>query len=77
MTIELIDFADYEFSAIIKNKRCSGVIQVEDAGVYLCQDRVSGAQADNKHGFKRSYYVERGSSEDLKKYMVRGLKIKI
>ncbi len=64
-----------KFTAIIRNKYCEGIIQVEDAGVYLCQDRVSGAEAEDRHGYKHSYYVEDGS--DLEKYLIRDLNIEL
>lgn len=73
MKFDLMNAHGATFTAIIRNKACTGIIQVEDAGVYLCQDIISGAQADNRHGYKKSYYVERGSAECLDKYLVRNL----
>ncbi len=71
----LLDFNGFRFSALICNKRCQGIIQVEEAGVYLCQDFVDGAEAENRNGFKYSWYVCRGSFNDLITHGVKRFEI--
>lgn len=73
--IELSDFHGYKFTAIIIKTRCVGTIQVEAAGVYLCQDKIEGGESEYKHGHKYSYYVGSGSEENVKKYTVRDINI--
>ncbi len=62
------------FSAIIMGTQVQGIVQQESAGIYLCQDFVDGGLAEDRHGYKYSYYVQSGSEEDMKKYFVRDFK---
>ncbi len=53
-----------------------GIVQEEDAGTYLCQDLIEGGVAEDRHGYRFSYYVENASEQDLRKYFVREFKLK-
>lgn len=46
-----------KFVCYIEGKYCEGLVTIEDEYVYLCQDKVVGAECDNKQGFKYSYTI--------------------
>ena len=54
------------FCGIISGFETFGIIAVKDNLVYLCQDKINGAEIDYKYGFKYSWAVESGSSLDLR-----------
>ena len=46
-----------KFVGYIEETYCEGRITIEDEFVYLCQNKITGADCDNKHGFKFSYTI--------------------
>ena len=55
-----------KFSAKIEGTYVKGLIRVEDGNVYLCQNMKDGSDCDDKLGFRFSWSVRKGSSDDLK-----------
>lgn len=53
------------FRCKINETPAEGRIRVEDNNVYLCQNEMDGAEADNKFGYKYSWSVSSGSKESL------------
>lgn len=53
------------FRCKIDETPAEGRIRVEDNNVYLCQNEMDGAEADNKFGYKYSWSVSSGSKESL------------
>ena len=46
-----------KFVGYIEETYCEGRVTIEDEYVYLCQNKVTGADCDNKQGFKFSYTI--------------------
>lgn len=64
-----------KFSAKIKGTYAEGRIRVEDGNVYLCQNMRDGANCDDKLGFRFSWSVHKGSSDDLKDMNVTDIRL--
>lgn len=66
------------FKATIQGKKCEGVIYVEDEGVYLLQNGISGSEPNifpRKLGFKYSWIVAQGTPWDLERNRVKDFEI--
>lgn len=61
----LLPYNNVSFTARIKGTKTHGKIRVENDIVYLCQNKISGANAKNKLGYKYSWYVNQGTEESL------------
>ena len=53
------------FRCKINETPAEGKIRVENNNVYLCQNEMDGAEADDKYGYKYSWSVSSGSKESL------------
>lgn len=53
------------FRCKINETPAEGRIRVENNNVYLCQNEMDGAEADNKFGYKYSWAIGSGSKEAL------------
>lgn len=71
----LFDMANSRFRAEIYGQQVYGKIQVEDGGVYLCQNVFDGASCDDTLGYSKSWYVGSGDHSDLIKRCVTNLEI--
>lgn len=54
-----------KFKATIKGIQCEGEVSVVDGCVFLCQNKVEGASCSDKRGYKFSWKVATGSSDEL------------
>lgn len=66
--IDLTKCKNLKFKAKINGTPCGGAIQVENGSVYLCQNDKKGANSDDKLGFMYSWYISKGSPEDMKRF---------
>lgn len=73
--IDLTKCRGLNFKANILGTPCEGRIQVEDETVYLCQNIIGGMECIPKLGFRCSWAVEQGTTENLKKSDVKNLEI--
>ena len=69
----LLDKKGWNFSAVISNQNCEGVIQVEDNVVYLCQNVVPGSAPNDCLGYKYGWDVTIGSPNNLHVSNVKNL----
>ena len=53
------------FRCKISKTPAEGKIRVENNNVYLCQNEMDGAEADDKYGYKYSWSVLSGSNKEL------------
>jgi len=63
------------FTCEINEVETKGRIRVEDNGVYLCQNEVDGSEYKEKYGYKYSYFIRKGTEDDLKGEDVTDLKL--
>lgn len=63
------------FTAKIEDIKCKGRVIVEGGEVYLCQDEVDGLEYKEKYGYKYSYFIRKGTEDDLEGEDVKDLKL--
>jgi hypothetical protein len=64
-----------EFTAKIEQTEVTGKIQFEDGRYFLCQNKKDGTDCKNKLGYKYSWVVNSGTSDNLKFHEVTNLQI--
>lgn len=73
--IDLTKCRGFAFKAKIHGTQCEGRIQSERNLVFLCQDRIDGAECQDRLGFKYSWGILDGSKEDMKRTFVTDFEI--
>lgn len=73
--MDLLKEQGKSFSAKINGSECIGKIQVENGGVYLCQNEADGEYCSDKLGYRNSWSVKQGTISDLLQNEVYGFKI--
>jgi len=73
--MNLLDKKGQSFSAKINGSKCIGKIQVENGGVYLCQNEADGEYCSNKLGYRNSWSVNQGTDSDLLRNEVEDFKL--
>ena len=73
--IDLKKCKGWYFKAKIHGTQCEGRIQSERNLVFLCQDRIDGAECQDRLGFKYSWGILDGSKEDMKRTHVTDFEI--
>lgn len=62
------------FSANINGSAVKGRIQKEEDQIFLCQDTEDGSECSDKLGFKYSYTIRKGNSNDMRMENVKNFK---
>lgn len=71
----LLNCKGRKFKCTIASTDVEGKIQVENGTVYLCQNKRDGGSCKDKLGYKYSWYVCSGSTNDLKDSSVTDFKL--
>lgn len=73
------DLHGRKFTVTFRGEEITGVVSIQDNGIYLCQNVRNGSDCSNKFGYKYSYWIgsNRGSLNDVDDGLFENFKLKV